>query len=291
MDMEFPGFLCKDPQFSLPEVHHQALRSNVDRLWPIQVGIAVVDADGACHGVWIFNLHFDARTHAHTEESLAFLRRAGIDFPRHRTDGITALALGRRLASSSLAGPLGHSPCWLTFSGSYDLAYLVKLFTLGAALPSSGAAYDKVLCDQCPNRIELRDSLPNGSLEVLGREHGIKRWGCAHTAGSDALLTAELFILVRGPNMVTSSGRHGQSQTNHWCHDSWHNEEWYTNNDNHWYSVESRSLCEEILVSPIAEWNNGSWASHTYDSNWSSPDVLVTKSSPSWYPSSAQAWY
>merc|ERR1719162_2658755 len=119
-----------------------------------------------------------------------------MDFYRHRTEGISALAIGQRLANSRLVGAL--APSWLTFSGSYDWAYLLKLVTLGRALPSQPSTFEKVLSVYCPKRLELRDLLPTGSLEVLGSKHGVKRWGKPHTAGSDALLTLELFVLLVG---------------------------------------------------------------------------------------------
>jgi len=180
--------------------------------------MGVVGANGQLFGVWTFNLYFDANVHAHTAESLAFLQRAGINFPRHAAEGIDVLALGQRLAVSSLVGPHGRTPCWLTFSGSYDWAYLLKMITLGRALPSLPNTFDKVLSYYCPKRYELRDLLPSGSLEVLGQSHGVKRWGCAHTAGSDALLTAELFVLHGGLAWEQDDVRNRrESQREHWA--------------------------------------------------------------------------
>jgi hypothetical protein len=196
LDMEFPGFPCEDPRFSTVAIHYQALCRNIDQLWPIQLGVAVVGTDGIHRGVWTFNMRFDAEVDAHTEESLKFLRSAGLDFPRHRTEGVDALELGRRLGSSNLVGPHGRTPYWLTFNGSYDWGYLLKLVTLGRPLPGNLSTFDKVLSVYCPRRRELRDLLPSGSLEVLGRRYGVKRWGSAHTAGRDALLTLVLFMLL-----------------------------------------------------------------------------------------------
>jgi len=194
IDVEFPGFLRREPRLCEHGPRYQTLRENVDRLWPIQIGVAVAGAEGTLRGVWCFNLRFDEAVDAHSEPSLAFLRTAGIDFPRHRAEGIEAAALGLRLANSSLVGYHGCTPWWLTFSGSYDLAYLLKLLTLGRPLPGAPAGFDKALSVYCPRRHELRDLLPRGSLENLGRLHGVQRHGRAHTAGSDALLTLELFL-------------------------------------------------------------------------------------------------
>lgn len=295
MDMEFPGFPCNDPQFSPPAVHHQALRCNVDQLWPIQVGVAVMGADGMQHGVWTFNLRFDPAVDTHTEESLTFLCRAGLDIPRHRTEGISALELGCKLAHSSLIGPHGLAPCWLTFSGSYDWAYLLKLVTLGKPLPSVASSYEKALAVHCPKRHELRDFLPEakGSLEALGRMHGVKRSGKAHTAGSDALLTAELFLIFGAGALPLLHGAHNklenaQHQQGQWSDTSselsWQNEEgWFSDSGDEWYAGVSQT--------PPAHWDHtAGWAHWSHaDMSWYPP--AVNQSSDSlWYNSQVQHW-
>jgi len=148
-------------------------------------------------------MHFDASVDAHSEPSLAFLHSAGIDFPRHRAEGITPAALGVRLASSSVVGLHRQTPWWLTFSGAYDLGYLLKLLTMGRPLPCEAEGFQRALQVYCPRRHELREQLPMGSLENLGRLHGVRRHGRAHTAGSDALLTLELFLLLAHAGDVT----------------------------------------------------------------------------------------
>jgi CCR4-NOT transcription complex subunit 7/8 len=194
LDMEFPGFLKEEPRVCAKGERYQALRENVDFMWPIQLGVAVASASGTLKGAWTFNLRFDADKDPSSASGMAFLRRVGVDFARHRNEGIPAAMIGRRLASSSLVGWHRQAPWWLTFSGSYDLGFLLKLLSCGRPLPGEAASFDKALSVVCPWRHELRDQLPRGSLEVLGKQHGIPRRGQAHTAGSDALLTLELFL-------------------------------------------------------------------------------------------------
>lgn len=276
MDMEFPGFLCQDPRFSSDFAHHQALCCNVDQLWPIQLGVAVVGTNGMNRGVWTFNLSFDATVDSHTQESVAFLQIAGMDFARHQTEGIAALAIGQRLADSSLVGVL--APCWLTFSGSYDWAYLLKLVTLGRALPQQPSTFEKVLSVYCPKRQELRDLLPTGSLEVLGRRHGVKRCGKAHTAGSDALLTLELFVLLVGPKFWTERVRRKEEEA--WDHMMWNNmNDWYSGTDDaQWYSSGSEGLDDVSAQVPLTPWESSSWItpSETND-DWYSGSLLPEK--------------
>mmetsp|Transcript_11763 Transcript_11763/g.32907 ORF Transcript_11763/g.32907 Transcript_11763/m.32907 type:complete len:338 (+) Transcript_11763:101-1114(+) len=197
LDMEFPGFVREEPRACSKAVRYQVLRENVDKLWPVQVGIAVAGADRTLIGVWSFNLRFDAQNDASSAAGMVFLRRAGLDFRRHRSDGIPVNLFGARLADSPLFRSHRQAPWWLTFSGFYDLAYLLKLLSFGKPLPTEAHEFDQQLSSVCPWRYELRDQLPRGSLETLGWNHGVPRKGAAHTAGSDALLTLELFLLMR----------------------------------------------------------------------------------------------
>lgn len=216
LDMEFPGFVCAEPRVGPRDVRYQALRENVDSLRPIQLGVAVSSADGVLRGVWTFNLRFDIRTDLHTEQSIAFLRAAGIDFPRHASEGIEAEHLGRRLAGSYLVGQHGRSPSWITFSGAYDLGYLLKLLTGGSPLPQDSTSFDAALRVFCPKRHELKEHLPHGSLESLARQYSIRRHGSAHTAGSDALLTLELFLCLIGVRCRTPAKKWNQWEIDNW---------------------------------------------------------------------------
>ena len=56
--------------------------------------------------------------------------------------------------------------------------------------------FEVLLEGTCAGRHELRDRLPFGSLSSLARSHGVIRYGQAHTAGSDALVTLDLFFRI-----------------------------------------------------------------------------------------------
>ncbi|CAJ1455502.1 unnamed protein product, partial [Effrenium voratum] len=184
---------------------------NVDRLRLIQLGAAVADADGTVRGAWSFNLAFDIEVDLHTEKSMAFLRAAGLDFTRHKKEGIDPVILGRKFASSLLVGQ--RAPCWVTFAGSYDLAYLLKLLTSGQPLPRDSHSFDVQLGMYCRRNYELRDYLPHGSLDAWARRLGVQRFGRSHTAGSDALLTLNLFLVIFGPNSAPDERKWGAWQT------------------------------------------------------------------------------
>lgn len=231
LDMEFPGFVRAEPRVGARSLRYQALRENVDQLRPIQLGAAVASADGSLHGVWSFNFRFDVDVDLHTKSSVAFLRAAGIDFPRHASEGIDPVTLGRRFTESCLVGQHGRSPWWVTFSGSYDLGYLLKVLTEGRPLPREHSSFDTALASFCPRRYELRDQLPHGSLDSIARKHGIQRHGAAHTAGSDALLTLELFL-----NVMEASSRAIEKKGSPWLNpESWgYSDGWYQGWDSQW---------------------------------------------------------
>lgn len=196
LDTEFPGFLLEDHPFAPRSARYTALRENVDYLWPIQFGLAVADSEGAPLGAWTFNLSFNLATSLYSEDSVRLLQAAGVDFPRHAVEGIEPATLAWRLSRSPLLGTHRNSPEWVTFSGWYDWGYLLKLVT-GNPMPYDINAFDELLSTWCPTRKELRDLLPRGSLDALLGSHGLRRLGPAHTAGSDALATLELFLHVQ----------------------------------------------------------------------------------------------
>jgi CCR4-NOT transcription complex subunit 7/8 len=227
LDMEFPGFIAQEPRSANPTLRYQALRENVDRLRPIQVGVAVSGPGGNLRGVWCFNLKFDVAVDLHQEKAVSFLRSAGLDFPRHAKEGIEAAALGKKLAASKLVGTHTATPWWLTFSGQYDMGYLLKLLTDNSPLPQSQEAFDVAVSKFCPRHHELRAQLPFGSLDTLARRYSVRRYGRAHTAGSDALLTLELFNSLQpaaasGTESDSSSRSRRSSSWNSWDSDaSW----------------------------------------------------------------------
>lgn len=199
LDTEFPGFYCQESRFSSPSQQYEALRMNVDLLRPIQFGISVSDLLGKNLGTWTFNMKFNVHTDLHLEASLAFLEAAGVNFQRHATEGIDAEIFGGHLGRSSLVGVHEDMPQWITFAGKYDFGYLLKLLT-GRPLPATPADFDTSLNVFCPRRFDLQDRVPHGSLEDLVRMYGIERSGSAHTAGSDAQATLELYFRTFSTN-------------------------------------------------------------------------------------------
>jgi len=190
-DTEFPGVVCDERKAKAQTSQYRAVRDNVNILNPIQIGLAVADASGMPVGVWNFNLRFDLSRDLHADDAVEFLTAAGVDFPRHARDGIYSSRVGWSLATSPALG-LDTSVKWITFSGSHDWGYLLKILS-GKQLPNDRENYKRALEQMCPKRFELRDCLPYGSLESLLEREKIIRCGRAHSAASDALATLDLY--------------------------------------------------------------------------------------------------
>lgn len=194
LDVKFPSFLRQTMPFADPAAQYEVLRDNVNLLQPLQIGFAVADEHGAKHGTWNFNLLFDHESEVDIDTSFQFLQLAGIDVHCHASYGIHPYVLGRRLMESALISTRKSAPLWVSFSGDFDLAFFLSILS-NEPLPERFESYHTALSTLCPNLVALRDALPSGSLDSLCRTYGIERCdGAPHAAGSDALVTLELYF-------------------------------------------------------------------------------------------------
>ncbi|KAJ2113537.1 CCR4-NOT core DEDD RNase subunit, partial [Coemansia sp. RSA 921] len=132
MDTEFPGVVARPigTFSSTSDYHYQLLRSNVDLLSIIQLGITLMDAQGRPPpGVssWQFNFKFSLNTDMYAQESIDLLSKSGIDFRKNEEFGIDALHFGELLTDSGLV--LFKDVRWVSFHSGYDFGYLLKLLT------------------------------------------------------------------------------------------------------------------------------------------------------------------
>ncbi|KAG2631918.1 hypothetical protein PVAP13_2NG024200 [Panicum virgatum] len=216
VDTEFPGTVYRPAgaAYTLtPERRYELLRRNVDALELIQLGLTLFDAGGGLPGlgggaryVWEFNFReFDVRRHRHAPESIAMLRAKGVDFDLTRRHGVGAAEFGPRLRKWVRAG-LGRAGV-VTFSGGYDLAYLVKvMFGGGYRMPTSAGEFEGVAKAALLRRRlfdvkEMARLYPRdlrGGLESVAVKLNVGRAvGEAHQAGSDSLLTCHTFLKLR----------------------------------------------------------------------------------------------
>lgn len=194
----------------------------------IQIGLTFTDPDGRLptedghpYNTWQFNFKFDLNYDLYAADSVQFLQNCGIDFTKHNSDGIDAPLFGELLMSSGIV--LSDEVRWIAFQGKYDFGYLIKILTCDQ-LPSGQDQFFDLLHTYFPNIYDIKwllhnvhheledqvraestsqlgvdqSGLPPGQkdkgLEDLARTLNIPRVGTAHQAGSDSLLTAQVFF-------------------------------------------------------------------------------------------------
>ncbi|KAK4800180.1 hypothetical protein SAY86_025545 [Trapa natans] len=117
------------------------MKKNVDALKLIQVGLTFTDAHGnlpdfGTDSVFIWEFYFRdfvAWRDPHRPESVALLRRQGIDFERNRNEGVNSVRFPYLLRTSGLL--FNPYVRWITFHSAYDCGHLIKIL-VGCALPA-----------------------------------------------------------------------------------------------------------------------------------------------------------
>ena len=131
----------------------------------------------------------------YAQDSIEILKQAGIDFAKHDEMGIDVTAFGELLVPSGLV--LDTNVTWLSFQGSYDFGYLIKLLTC-SPLPALENDFFELFHLYFPESYDLKyvatDFDKMGGLNRISEELQVERIGRMHQAGSDALLTAATFF-------------------------------------------------------------------------------------------------
>ena len=220
MDTEYPGRIHHSPvPFLLqsPAQKYNVLKSNVDELKLIQVGITLSDANGnlpelVIEGerfrvVWQFNFSdFDSTRDRYVEASIQLLVDSGIDLEENLRLGIRSIDFGELLMSSGLV--CNDSVSWVTFQGEFDIAFLLKILR-GRNLPDSLDEFFKFVKmffgDKLYDVKRLTWHFPHvhgGLDEVAGQFDLVRVAGMQHQAGSDSLLTCHVFYRIRNDFFV-----------------------------------------------------------------------------------------
>ena len=204
MDTEFPGIVYNYViDMKTHDSGYRILKMNVDNLKLIQVGLSLSNKNGEkppnCD-TWQFNLNFDVTKEKSHPDSISLLKDAGIDFDKLIEQGMDPLIFSDLLMTSGLV--INPDVYWITFHGAYDFSYLLKVL-INDSLPPTSEQFMNYLKHIFPNIYDIKtmineiDQWKNYSLSKLGFDLNIKRYGHSHQAGSDSLLTLELFFKIK----------------------------------------------------------------------------------------------
>eukprot|EP00820_Chromera_velia_P014048 Cvel_24388.t1-p1 / transcript=Cvel_24388.t1 / gene=Cvel_24388 / organism=Chromera_velia_CCMP2878 / gene_product=CCR4-NOT transcription complex subunit 7, putative / transcript_product=CCR4-NOT transcription complex subunit 7, putative / location=Cvel_scaffold2629:21855-26134(+) / protein_length=649 / sequence_SO=supercontig / SO=protein_coding / is_pseudo=false len=210
MDTEFPGIVAR-PTGLLEgrdaEYQFNVMKCNVDLLKVIQLGLTFADSLGNLSpgtSTWQFNFKFDLESDLYAEDSIQFLKNSGVDFEAHKEKGISAQDFGELLVASGLV--LNSEAKWISFHGSFDFGYLLKILTC-TSLPLSEAEFFSLLHEFFPALYDVKFlimstdadklKLSGGfSLQKIAEHLDVTRVGSQHTAGSDSLVTCSTFFAL-----------------------------------------------------------------------------------------------
>lgn len=136
MDTEFPGTVYSIKNMT-EDFYYKSLKTNVDNLKLIQLGITIMNEKGEYpknypYHTWQFNLEFDKNVDKFHPSSINLLKQSGIDFEKLKKRGINHQEFAEYLTTSNLV--LNPEIVWISFQGSYDFGYLLKLLH-GLELP------------------------------------------------------------------------------------------------------------------------------------------------------------
>ncbi|KAK1386518.1 Poly(A)-specific ribonuclease [Heracleum sosnowskyi] len=206
IDTEFPGTVIPDIKnrkfFDLnPEETYSSMKANVDASKLIQLGLTLSDHygnlpdfGGVCF-VWQFNFReFDVEKDLQNFSSIELLKRNGIDFSANKMYGVRSQDFARLFR-----GCFGPNCIWVTFHGGYDFGYLTKALT-NSDLPRDLGIFRNLLSHYFGNSMyDVKAMMEpfrfRGGLESLAACFNLVRVaGKSHQAGSDSLLTMQLFM-------------------------------------------------------------------------------------------------
>ncbi|EPZ33260.1 CCR4-NOT transcription complex subunit 7 [Rozella allomycis CSF55] len=204
MDTEFPGVVAR-PMGNFKnsaDYHFQTLRCNVDLLNIIQLGITLCDENGNTPpGVcsWQFNFRFSLNDQMYAQDSIELLTKSGIDFSRLENQGIDVEEFGDWMMTSGMI--LNSNVKWISFHSGYDFGYFMKILTCDV-LPNGENEFFERLNIFFPCIYDIKFLMKSckslkGGLQDVADDLQIERVGIQHQAGSDSLLTADVFFRMR----------------------------------------------------------------------------------------------
>ena len=206
MDTEFPGTVFSIKNMC-DDFYYKSLKTNVDNLKLIQLGITLTNERGEYpknypYHTWQFNLKFDKNVDKYHPSSINLLKQSGIDFEKLKNRGIDHNLFSQYLMTSDLV--LNPEIKWISFQGSYDFGYLLKLLLGTELLPESEEVFVESLNLYFVNFYDIRMLVKGyqnmqGGLNRLAEQLNVQRLGMIHQAGSDSMITSDVFFkLIQG---------------------------------------------------------------------------------------------
>lgn len=209
MDTEFPGTVFHLENMT-EDFYYKSLKINVDKLKLIQLGITLTNEKGEYpknypYHTWQFNFEFDKDTELYKDDSINLLKKCGIDFNKLKKKGIKHNIFAQYFMVSNLV--LNPDIHWVSFQGSYDFGYLLKLL-INSDLPETEDAFTDLLNTYFINYFDIRvivkdnDNLKKG-LNRLAEVLDVKREGQEHQAGSDSVVTIDVFFKLKKKGLIS----------------------------------------------------------------------------------------
>ncbi len=207
MDTEFPGTVYPCMEYT-QNFYYKYIRNNVNQLKLIQLGITLCNEKGetAPEGsTWQFNLRFNLEKDNHSKESIAMLTECGIDFNVLKQRGIHHHTFAEYFFVSGLI--LNEDVKWISFNGFSDFAYLLRI-ALNTNLPESENEFISLLDLYFPEYYDekilsnVNDNL-KGGLNKLAQQLNVERFGLVHQAGSDSMVTADVFFKMEEMGLIS----------------------------------------------------------------------------------------
>ena len=202
MDTEFPGTVYNIKNYTKKNIYYETIRMNINSLKLIQLGISLRNKKGEypskySYYTWQFNLKFDISKDIYSPKSIELLTNAGINFENLKNNGIDSQIFAQYLMTSGLV--LNPDINWISFQGSYDFGYLLRLL-LNKPLPGTENEFIDLLNLYFPNYYDIRILSKDicclqGGLNKIAHRLSIDRGASeAHQAGSDSYITIEVFM-------------------------------------------------------------------------------------------------
>ena len=200
MDTEFPGVVFKLDQFT-QDFYYKSIEKNVNNLKIIQLGLSLYNSKGEnpneC-STWQFNFYFDISIDKYSNDSISLLVNSGIKFENLKINGIPHNLFAEYFITSGLL--LDKNIHWISYHGASDFAYLLKL-AINCNLPNDEKLFTDTLKIYFPSHYDIRMLISGkeqikGGLNKLAQNLDIDRIGEVHQAGSDSLVTGEVYFAL-----------------------------------------------------------------------------------------------